>query len=101
MHFILFYEFGEAYGSRREEFRAEHLEKAWEASRLGELILGGALDNPLDGALLLFQGESPEAAENFARTDPYVTQGLVKRWYVRPWITVVGERAATPVRRPF
>ncbi len=98
MHYLLFYELGEDYVSRRAEFRIEHLEKAWKASERGELILGGALANPVDGAVLLFLGESSEVAESFAKADPYVTSGIVKRWHVREWTTVVGESATTPVR---
>ena len=52
----------------------------------------------MDSAVLLFKGESAEIAENFARADPYVTSGAVKRWYVREWTTVVGEDAAVPVK---
>lgn len=98
MHYLLFYEVGDDYVSRRAEFRGVHLEKAWEASERGELVLGGALANPVDGAVLLFKGDSPEVAEKFARTDPYVTSGMVKRWYVREWTTVAGEDAAKPIR---
>jgi hypothetical protein len=43
-----------------------------------------------DGAVLLFRGDSPTAAEAFAAADPYVTNGLVTRWRVRAWTTVVG-----------
>jgi hypothetical protein len=64
----------------------------------GELQLGGAVGEPLDLAVLLFSGESSKAAEDFAKADPYVRSGLVRRWRVRPWTTVVGEDAATPVR---
>lgn len=98
MHYLLFYEVGEDYVARRAEFRAAHLEKAWEASERGELVLGGALAHPVDGAALLFKGDSPEVAEKFARADPYVTSGAVKRWYVREWTTVAGEDAAKPIR---
>jgi uncharacterized protein len=98
MHYLLFYEVAEDYVSRRAEFRDVHLQKAWEASERGELVLGGALANPVDGAVLLFRGDSPEVAEKFARADPYVTRGAVQRWYVREWTTVVGEGAATPIR---
>jgi uncharacterized protein YciI len=98
VHYLLFYEVGEDYVSRRAQFRELHLEKAWKASERGELILAGALANPVDGAVLLFQGDSPEVAEKFAKTDPYVLNGAVKRWYVREWTTVAGEAAATPVR---
>jgi uncharacterized protein YciI len=97
MHYLLFYEVGEDYVSRRAQFREAHLKKAWKASEQGELVLGGALANPVDGAVLLFSGRSPDVAEKFARDDPYVTSGLVKRWYVREWSTVVGIDAANPL----
>lgn len=92
MHYLLFYEVGEDYVSRRAEFREAHLKRASKASERGELVLGGALANPVDGAVLLFRG-AREVAEEFARTDPYVTNGLVKRWYVRDWTTVAGPDA--------
>ena len=98
MHYVLFYEAAGDYIARRAQFRDAHLRLAWAASERGELILGGALANPVDGALLLFSGDSPEVAEKFARADPYVTSGIVKRWHVREWNTVVGKDAATPVR---
>lgn len=98
MHYLLFYDVGEDYLKRRAEFRNEHLALAWQAHARGELLLGGALAEPVDCALLLFEGEGPAVAERFARTDPYVIQGLVRRWRVRPWNTVVGEGAASPVR---
>lgn len=97
-HFLLFYEVADDYVARRTKFRSEHLARGWEASRRGELLLGGAYAEPADGAVLLFKGESRSVAEDFAKGDPYVTSGAVKRWYVREWTTVVGDQAATPVR---
>jgi uncharacterized protein YciI len=97
MHYLLFYEFVEDYLSRRGEFRSAHLDLAWKASGRGELVLGGAFANPPDGAVVIFKGGSPQIAEDFAKADPYVTNGLVKRWYVREWTTVAGDEAATPV----
>ena len=98
MHYLLFYEAADDYVSRRAEFRDAHLKKAWEASARGELVLGGALADPVDGAVLLFKGDSPEVATKFAQSDPYVTSGAVKRWYVREWTTVAGPDAALPVQ---
>jgi uncharacterized protein len=97
MHYLLFYEVAEEYTERRVPFRGAHLAHAREAVARGELVLGGVLTDPLDTALLLFEGDSPAAAESFARTDPYVLNGLVARWYVRQWTTVVGPGAASPV----
>jgi uncharacterized protein len=98
MHYLLHYDVAPDYLERRGALRAEHLRLAWEAHSRGELILGGALADPVDGAVLLFQGSSPEVAERFAAADPYVKQGLVTRWRVRAWTTVVGEMASSPVR---
>ena len=100
MHFLLMYEFVPDYLEKRPLHRSEHLRLAWEAHRRGELVLAGALVDPVDSAVLLFQGESDRAARAFAATDPYVKSGLVTRWSVRAWMTVVGETAATPVRPP-
>lgn len=98
MHYLLFYEFGDDYLTRRAPFRDVHLRKAWSAHERGELELAGALANPADGAVLLFKGNSPEVAEEFAATDPYVINGLVKHWHVREWTTVVGATCSTPAR---
>ena len=98
MHYLLMYEVGPDYLEQRATFREEHLRLAWQAHARGELVLGGALADPVDGAVLLFQGESPESAERFAAADPYVRHGLVSHWRVRPWITVAGREAATPIR---
>ncbi len=67
MHYLLFYETSTDYLERRGEFRAEHLALAWQAVDRGEMVLGGALADPVDGAILLFQGDSPEVAERFVR----------------------------------
>jgi uncharacterized protein len=98
VHFLLFYEFVPEYLQRRAQYRAEHLRIAWASHDRGELILGGALAEPADGAVLLFRGTDDRVARSFAEADPYVTSGLVRRWWVRPWTTVVGETAATPLR---
>jgi uncharacterized protein YciI len=97
-HYLLWYDVGGDYFEKRAAFRSLHLHKAWQAHERGELVLGGALADPVDGAVLLFRGETPEVAEAFARTDPYVTNGLVARWRVREWATVVGEGAVNPIR---
>jgi uncharacterized protein len=96
MHYLLFYELVDDYLERRAEFRNRHLAMAWESSDRGELVLAGALADPADTALLLFKSDSPSAAERFAQNDPYVLNGLVKRWYVRQWTTVVGEHSSVP-----
>ena len=97
MHHLLFYDFAPDYLERRPAFRDEHLALAWQAHERGELLLAGALADPVDTGLLLFCADAA-TAEAFARADPYVRNGLATRWHVRPGTTVVGEQAARPVR---
>jgi hypothetical protein len=89
-YFVLQYELVEDYLERRPAFRGEHLRLAQEAHERGELALAGALAEPTDRALLVFRAADRDAAETFARNDPYVANGLVKRWEVRGWTVVIG-----------
>ncbi len=96
-HFLLFYVTAPDYLERRPQYRSVHLAKARAAKARGELILAGALADPADQAVLLFQGADKSVAEDFARTDPYVTNGLIASWNVREWTTVIGDAAAHPL----
>ncbi len=98
MHYLLFYDVSSDYLERRAEFRKEHLKLAWQSHDRGELILGGALADPVDCAILLFQTDSAKVVEQFVASDPYVKNGLVTGWRIRPWSTAVGKDATTPVR---
>jgi uncharacterized protein YciI len=89
-YYALFYEVVDDFIVRRGAYRDEHLRLAREAQARGELVLAGALADPADGALIVFQGERVAAAEAFARQDPYVKNGLVTKWKVRAWTVVVG-----------
>ena len=97
MHYVMVYEYSADYLERRGQFRSAHLKLAWESVERGELFLGGAFADPADSALLVFQCDSPDVPEQFAKMDPYVINGLVTRRSIRPWTTVVGRDAATPV----
>jgi uncharacterized protein len=97
VHYLLFYDVVPDYVERRAAHRAEHLALGRAAAARGELVLGGALADPTDGAVLLFRGETPAVAERFAAADPYVRNGLVTRWRVRAWATVVGDGAEVVV----
>ena len=96
-HFLLFYETAPDYLARRPDFRGAHLAHAQAAVEQGELVLGGALADPADRAVLLFKGECAAVAEGFAARDPYVVNGLVTQWQVREWTTVVGPDALVQV----
>lgn len=98
MHAALEYTYGDDYLEAREPHRSAHLAAAWAAVERGELLLGGAVGEGPYSGLLIFQGEEPvELAERFAAADPYVANGVVRSWTARPWTTVIGEGAATPI----
>jgi uncharacterized protein YciI len=98
MHYLLFYDYAPDYLARRGEYRVEHLRAAWASNARGELVLGGAYGDPADGAALLFACDSPVIPQQFAADDPYVRHGLVRKYWIRQWTTVVGAMASTPVR---
>lgn len=89
-YYALLYELVDDYLERRAALRAQHLELARAAMDRGELRLAGAFADPADRALLVFKAPDVHVAEAFARADPYVVHGLVRRWEVRPWTVVLG-----------
>ena len=89
-YLALLYDTVDGFLERRAPFRETHLALVREAHARGEIVMAGAVGDPPAGALLVFRGESGDTAEEFARRDPYVIQGLVVRWQVKPWHVVVG-----------
>ena len=89
MYYLLIYELVENYLTAREAFRAQHFEHIKVAQARGEFILGGAFD-PAVEAGLLFKVTDQSIVENFAKTDPYVINGLVKAWHIKKWSIVIG-----------
>ena len=89
MHYLLLYDYVDNAVERRAPYREEHLRLAREAHERGELVMAGAFADPVDGAAFVFQGEEASVAEGFVRADPYVAQGIVTGWRIRPWTVVV------------
>jgi len=92
MHYILFYDVADNYVEKRASFRDPHLQHARRAEARGEIVLGGALADPVDAAIIVFRSRA--AAEAFAQSVPYVLNGCVKSWRVRDWVTVIGDATA-------
>ena len=90
VYYLLQYQTVDDYLTRRAPFREAHLALARAAHERGELVMGGALADPADSALLVFKGDSPAVAESFAKGDPYVHNGLILEWRVLPWTVVIG-----------
>jgi uncharacterized protein YciI len=91
MLYLLIYDLAADYLERRAEDGGEHVRLVREAHERGEMLIGGALIEPLDQGVYLFKGDSPGVAEQFAQRDSYVRRNLVRSWKVRPWMTIVGD----------
>jgi hypothetical protein len=89
-YFALTYDVVPDYMERRTPLRPHHLKLVQEAYERGEIIMAGALGDPPDAALFVFRTSDINVVESFARNDPYVINGLVPNWKVRPWNVVVG-----------
>ena len=98
MYYLLFYEYVENVLEKRAPYREAHLKLARQSVDRGELLLGGAFADPVDGAALLFRVDSPAVIEEFIAKDPYVANGLVTRHRIRPWTVVVGGAEALAAR---
>jgi uncharacterized protein len=90
VYFLLLYDVVDDFTDRRAPYRDAHLALARAANERGELLLAGAFAEPADGAALVFRADDQSVAERFAARDPYVKEGLVKRWTVRKWTVVIG-----------
>lgn len=97
MHYLLLYTYVPDVLEKRPKFRGAHLGHARAALARDELVLAGAFADPVDGAALFFSAPSRSVVERFAQEDPYVTGGLVTKWVVREWTTVVGADAVNPL----
>ena len=98
MHYLVTYEKTADHAEREPPWQSAHRTHVFAAVDRGELLLGGPLDGPLDGSqAFLFRADSIEVVKEFAIADPYVVHGIVTRWHVRPWHTVVGRDAAEPL----
>ncbi len=94
MYYILRYDYVENVVERRAPLREGHLERARAAHARGEIVLAGALADPVDAAVFVFRAPDPAVVERFVREDPYVQKGLVTGWTIRPWTVVIGGDAS-------
>jgi len=90
MHFLLFYDYVENIVERRAPYREAHLGLVRAYVARGEVVLAGALADPVDGAAFVFKVDDKTGVEGFVAKDPYVADGLVTEWRIREWTVVVG-----------
>jgi uncharacterized protein len=72
----------------RPKVRPAHLENLKPLVEKGKMLLGGPFTDG-SGSLMVVDFESEGEALEFARSDPYVTQGVFERVEVKPFRKVV------------
>lgn len=76
---------------KRKPHRDAHLAHIGKQVTEGNVILGGAVDHPPTGALLILRNLSSTEIEQLVKDDPYFINGLVKSYTVKPYIAVAGD----------
>ena len=87
---VLTYDYVPDILEKRGPYRAGHIGGAKNLEESGNLIVAGALANPVDGAVFLFKGLDDAEIQEFVKQDPYVINGLVTSWKIRDLTAVVG-----------
>lgn len=90
MYYLLHYQYVEDIVTKREPFRDQHLELLKVLQDKGEMILAGAVGNPVTGATFVFRVNSEDTVQSFVNNDPYVANQLVTKFMIEPWTVVVG-----------
>jgi uncharacterized protein YciI len=83
LKYVLFYESSDDVLTKAPPHMAAHRARWEEFRAAGTLLMVGPFADPKEGALAIFT--TAEAAREFARGDPFVSGGVVSRWYVREW----------------
>jgi uncharacterized protein YciI len=82
--YVLFYESAHDVRSKAPLHFPAHLARWKEFQDRGTLLMIGTFADPQEeGSMAIFT--TREAAEAFARADPFVLNGVVRRWSIREW----------------
>jgi uncharacterized protein YciI len=86
--YVLFYESADDVASKAPAHFPAHEARLGEFHSQGTLLMVGTFGNPQEeGSMAVFT--TREAAEEFARGDPFVLNGVVRNWFVRDWDEVL------------
>ena len=89
MSYVLIYTSADDVAAKAPVHFAAHRARWAEFRAAGTLLLIGPYADQ-SGALAVFT--TREAAEEFARSDPFVLHGVVREWSVREWLEAIGGR---------
>ncbi len=89
MKYVLFYESADDVAAKARPHFAAHQARWAEFAANGTLVMIGTFGRPQEqGSMAIFS--TREAAEEFARGDPFVLNGVVSRWEIREWNEALG-----------
>ena len=77
------------------EIRPTHRQYLATLKAQGKLAISGPFTDDW-GALIVYEAESKEQAETLLKGDPFHQAGIFVRWTIRPWNTVIANRALLP-----
>ena len=84
LKYVLFYESADDVQDKAPLHFPEHRAHGQEFHQRGLLLAYGPFANPQEeGSMAVFT--TREAAEDFARGDPFVSNGVVRNWEIREW----------------
>jgi uncharacterized protein YciI len=90
MKYVLFYESADNVAANAPPHFPAHKQRLDAFQARGDLLMVGTFGDPqTQGSMSVFA--SREAAEEFAQGDPFVINGVVRRWEIRDWDEVLTE----------
>lgn len=87
MKTLMFYEIGPNGAPKAKQHFAEHRARLDDFHKRGVLLMAGPYGTPPTGALGVFT--TREAAEEFAKNDPFVLNGVVTKHHFKEWNEVL------------
>jgi uncharacterized protein len=90
MKYVLFYESADDVLSKAPAHFPAHEARLKDFHARGDILMVGTFGDPQEqGSMAIFPTRA--AAEAFAEGDPFVLNGVVRRWEIRDWNEVLAE----------
>lgn len=89
--YVLQYDYVENALEKRQPHRQAHLALINKEVEKGNVVLAGAVDNPPTGGLLILRNLTRENIEQLVKQDPYVINGVVKKYSIKPYMAITGD----------
>lgn len=75
--------------------RPDHRAYCATLKRNGQLVASGPFTDKA-GALIIYEANTLEAAEELLKADPFHVAGIFQRWVLRPWTVANANRELFP-----